>query len=109
MNPHSQDPLDALLKQKQPHVTLPARFQSEVWQRIADRETTSPWAPLQAWLNEWAAVLTRPRYASALLAVVIVVSAGLAQLQSVASERETGAALQARYLNSIDPYSKSHQ
>lgn len=100
MNPQTPDPLDALLKQSRPQVTLPTRFQSEVWQRIADRETASPWAPLRTWMEEWSAVLTRPRYALALMAVTILVGAGTAQLTT----RPDPTAMQARYVSMIDPY-----
>ncbi|PAW78512.1 MAG: hypothetical protein B9S32_06195 [Verrucomicrobia bacterium Tous-C9LFEB] len=101
MNSPTPDPLDALLKQSRPQVTLPTRFQAEVWQRIADRETASPWAPLRAWMEEWSAVLMRPRYALALMAVTILVGAGTAQLTT----RPDPATMQARYVSLIDPYS----
>lgn len=101
MNPNSDDPLDALLRQAKTPVTLPTRFQSEVWQRIADRETASPWTPFLAWAETWSGILTRPRYALALVAVSILLGAGTAQ---IADARTDATAMQARYVNLIDPY-----
>lgn len=101
MNPQPQDPLDALLKSASAEVNLPPRFQAEVWQRIADRATDSPWQPVRAWLEQWAAILTRPRYALALVAVAILVGAGAAQIQATRDYSDT---MQARYVSMIDPY-----
>ncbi len=105
MNSPTPDPLDALLKQSRPEITLPTRFQSEVWQRIADRETASPWAPLRAWMEEWSGILMRPRYALALMTVTILIGAGTAQLTA----RPDPATMQARYVSLIDPYSSAHR
>lgn len=101
MNPSSPDPLDSLLKSAPVEVRLPMRFQAEVWQRIADRETESPWLPLRVWLEQWAVILVRPRYALALVAVAILLGTGAAQIQSA---RDYSGTMQARYVSMIDPY-----
>lgn len=106
MNPQ-KDPLDKALKSWKPRVELSPRFQAEVWQRIADREAESAWTPLRLWLEQAAAVLTRPRYATAFVAAVIILSAGLAQAQFYAHDRSSNGDLQVRYFNSIDPYAKT--
>lgn len=103
MNSHPKDSLDELLRADRRQADLPPRFQAEVWQRIADRETASFWTPARLWIEEWAALLTRPRYATALIVAVMALGAGLAGVQSYAVEHESGA-MQARYVSSIDPY-----
>jgi hypothetical protein len=104
MNPSTPDPLDELLKASRRDVTLPPRFQAEVWQRIADRETASPWAALREKLEEWSQLLTRPRYAGAMVAAVMLLSAGAATVQGLTSSYTSGS-MQARYVSMIDPYS----
>lgn len=106
MNPSTPDPLDEMLRQVRRDVPLPVRFQSDVWQRIADRETASPWTPLRAWFEQCAAALIRPRYVAATLAVAVLLGAGVAQLST---PRPDAATMQARYVASIDPYAARAQ
>ena len=83
---------------------LPPRFQERVWQRIAKTETRpEPAAKVGLWrLIE--AVLPRPRFAYAYLAVLLVsgVTAGswAAQIKTSRLDSE----LSMRYVQSIDPY-----
>ncbi len=105
MNPTPEDPLDQLLKSTQTSVELPRRFQANVWQRIADRETASAWTPARRWIEEWSLLLTRPRYATALVAAVMLLAAGVAEMQSHAAQSGSSD-MQARYVSMIDPYAQ---
>jgi hypothetical protein len=107
LNSDQEDaPLSALLREWKTDATLPPRFREEVWQQIT-REGTAPGVSL--WADLWRSIeaaLRRPALAIAYLTVLLAVglSAGLFQAREKASQ--TDHALQARYLQSVDPYQK---
>lgn len=100
---NSDDELKESLKAWKAEVELPARFQAEVWQRIAARADEQK----QSWVLDWLLIfLPRPQYASALVAVMILFGFLGAQFQAQQDRAQTFQKLEARYVQSIDPYSQ---
>ena len=54
---------------------LPPRFQENVWRRIEDAEAPVPSTSRLSWLDALAALVLRPRFALATVAVLIVAGA----------------------------------
>jgi hypothetical protein len=73
MNENNQSPEDAplsgLLRQGRVSPSLPPRFQQNVWRRIED--AAAP-AKSESWLDAFANVILRPRFALAAAAVVLL-------------------------------------
>ena len=85
-------------------VNPPARFQSEVWQRIAAR-TPVRRGLFDGWLEYLALLLARPVFAVALVTVSIALGLGLGH---TAADRAHATGLQegqALYMASINPLS----
>ena len=83
-NHRSDDPqISALLREARLSPDLPPRFQQNVWRRIEDAE-----APEKSvsWLDAFASLILRPRFAMAAAAVVLLagVLAGTLQGRQVA-------------------------
>ena len=74
MNPDDAK-LGALLREARGSPALPPRFQENVWRRMEAAEAP---ARSESWLDALAAVILRPRYAYAAVAVLLLagVSAG---------------------------------
>lgn len=84
-------------------VQIPPRFQAEVWQRIAVREEArrqSIWNRIREGLL---VPLGKPQYATAVLAVSISLSLGVAHLNASHANAKHWKQLEARYVNSIVP------
>ena len=98
--------LGALLHEWKTDATLTPRFQEGVWRRIAHADTPVkvPW-----WAELWRsleAAFRRPALAVAYVAVLLVVGLGAGLLQAREKAAQLDHALQARYLQSVDPYQK---
>lgn len=81
----------------------PRAFRSEVWQRIAARESTrrnSVWQKLREWI---AAELPKPQYATAVVMVGAMLSIGVAHIQAQGINSRHWRQLEARYVTSINP------
>lgn len=105
--PENRDCLDAVLHEWSLETSLPARFQEQVWQRIARaqaRPDATPWGGL---LRLVAVVLPRPKVALAYVTTLLVlgVAAGSWAAQLKASHLQANLGL--RYVQSIDPYRAS--
>ena len=67
---HSYDPqLASLLREARPSPALPPRFQQNVWRRIEDAEAP---ANADSWLDAFASLILRPRFALAAAAIVLL-------------------------------------
>ncbi|MEP6937628.1 MAG: hypothetical protein ABI871_06125 [Chthoniobacterales bacterium] len=85
-------------------VEIPRRFQAEVWRRIAAREEArrrSLWNRVRDGLL---IQLAKPQYATALIAVSICASLGVAHLQARGANAKHWRQLETRYVNSITPF-----
>jgi len=99
------DPNDTLnLQAWKAEVIPPARFQSEVWQRIAAR-TPARRSLLDCWLERLVLLVQRPLYAMALVAVSIGLGLGLGYT-TADNARSVGLQEgQSLYMASINPLS----
>lgn len=99
MNTQNQNPdnrpLHALLRESRPAPGLPPRFQENVWHRIARVPRTSPVA---TWAEALIALLFRPRFAFATVAVLLMLGGFLGSLDGTAQARQ---AAQDRYLGAV--------
>jgi hypothetical protein len=106
-NPHGDDaPLDALLKEWNPKPSLPPRFQEQVWRRIERAEPARvPTVTLAQFFAEWLATkLPRPALATAYVAVLLVIGAGVGWSQARQETERVSTELGARYAQAVDPY-----
>lgn len=97
------DDLNSKLHAWRTDLEIPRRFQAEVWQRIAAREEARQ---LSVWHRFHEALFTqlaRPQYATALVAVSILVSLGAAHVQAKGANAKHWRELETRYVNSITP------
>jgi hypothetical protein len=105
-SPGDDAPLDALLQEWQPKPSLPPRFQEQVWRRI-ERAETAP-APTLTLAQLFAAWLTsrlpRPAMATAYMAVLLVIGAGVGWSQARQETARVTTELGARYAHTVDPY-----
>lgn len=103
MSNSEPDDLSAKLRawKVEPHV--PGAFQREVWQRIAARQTAREaffWPLVRQW---FATQFVRPQYATALVAVSLMGSIGVAHLQAQEANARHRKMLESRYATSVDP------
>jgi hypothetical protein len=106
-NPHGDDAgLDALLQEWKPKASLPPRFQEQVWCRIERAESApAPTVTLAQLFAAWLATkLPRPALATAYVAVLIVIGAGVGWSQARQESERVSTELSARYAQAVDPY-----
>lgn len=91
--------LSALLRESRVSPSLPPRFQENVWRRIEDAE-----APVksESWLDALAALILRPKFAFATVAVLMLAGILLGTHEGVQTARHDA---QARYLAAVAPNS----
>ena len=89
----------AVLRAARPSPSLPPRFQENVWRRIEDAE-----APVKSgsWLDAFAALVLRPRFAYATVATLVLAGVLLGTYQGAQTARQDA---QARYLAAVAPNS----
>jgi hypothetical protein len=104
MNPEPEQRLNALLRDWQPQVDLPPRFESEVWRRIAlAQEKRSGF-----WSLDWVFRMTcQPRLAFAIVATAILLGTGLADWRAARNYHDEMAASKSRYIQSVDPFANT--
>lgn len=103
MKTFAPDDLSAILRTWKLQPQVPAGFPREVWQRIAARQAAREeafWPQLAQWLST---KLARPQYATALVALSLTISIGVARLQARETNARLGRQLEARYATSVDP------
>lgn len=96
MNPESE-----LLKKWTLNSSVPTNFNSVVWRQIEERRRVSVGDAIRHWVSE---VFARPAVAVAYLSLTVVVGLAAAQVQSSKVLRERDRQLEARYVQSVDPY-----
>jgi hypothetical protein len=92
--------LSALLREVRASPAPPPRFQEGVWQRIEKAETPAQSAGGVAWLDALAALVLRPRWAMATVAVLMIAGALLGAYDGTQAARQDA---QARYLAVVAP------
>ena len=81
---------------------VPPDFQRNVWNRIAARAVRS--SKPHSLLVLFARLLGTPRLAACAIALSAVIGAGLGLLESARVNTENWKTLEAKYVQSIDPY-----
>ena len=104
----NQTTLEQTLQEWRVTTPLPPRFQEQVWKRIerADVPSVSVLDALRAW---FAVTFTRPAFAVAYVSVLLVFGLAFGFVQANAKAAHLDRQLEARYVQSIDPYQRSHQ
>ena len=80
---------------------LPANFNAVVWRRIEDRRRFSVADAIGLWVSE---LFAKRAVTVAYLSLAVVVGLTVAQVQSSKVLQERESQLQARYVQSVDPY-----
>ncbi len=103
--------LRALLQEWKPEVSLPPRFQAEVWRRIERAETArAPSVSLATVFANWIAnILPKPALATAYVTVLLVVGASVGWNQARQETARVSGELSARYAQAIDPHQAAPQ
>jgi hypothetical protein len=96
MNPDDTK-LSALLRQGRVSPPLPPRFQENVWRRI--EEAAVP-AQTGSWLDAFAALVLRPRFAYATVTALVLAGALLGTYQGAQTAKQDA---QARYVAMVAP------
>lgn len=99
--------LTALLREWKPDADLPPRFQEGVWRRIAQAEDAKKIPRLAGFWREIEAALRRPALAACYVAILLFVGLGAGMLQAREQSARMDRTLEARYLQSVDPYLKT--
>lgn len=104
--PNDDAPLDALLQEWKVKPSLPPRFNEQVWRRIERAETApAPSVSLATVFANWiATMLPRPALATAYVAVLLVIGAGVGWSQARQETARVSSDLSARYVQAVDPY-----
>ncbi len=85
----------------------PRTFQADVWQRIAAQESArrdSIWRRVRELIST---ELPKPQYATALIALGVTLSIGVAHFQAQQTNRKHWRQLEARYVSSINPVAQA--
>jgi hypothetical protein len=96
MNPDDTK-FSQVLRAARPSPSLPPRFQENVWRRIEDAEAP---AKSGSWLDALTALVLRPRFAYATVAMLVLAGAFLGTYQGAQTARHNE---QARYLAAVAP------
>lgn len=102
----SDAPLRTLLQEWRPEVSLPPRFQEQVWRRIERAETARPPSvSLATVFANWIAnMLPKPAMAAAYVTLLLVIGASMGWSQAQQETVRVTGELSARYAQSVDPY-----
>lgn len=97
--------LEALLQEWRVTSSLPPRFSEQVWKRIerAEVPSISVVEAVQAW---FAMTFARPAFAVAYVSVLVMAGVALGFFQANQKAGEWERQLEARYVQSIDPYQR---
>lgn len=103
----NRDPLDDLLKSWKVEATLPARFQDQVWRRIAQSEERSALPSISTWFlgltAHLASVLRRPIGTAVYLSTLLVVGSLAGIWRSGREVDQTQIEWRTAYLEAVVP------
>ena len=97
-------PLHELLAQWRVEAAMPPRFQEQVWKLIEWSEAQRPQSRLAAFAQWMAAAVRRPALACVYVAVMLFAGLGAGYWQAQGTMTQSRSELQARYVQSVDPY-----
>lgn len=90
-----------LLKKWTLDAPVPNKFNSVVWRRIEERRQISVAEAIQHWMSE---LFARRAVAIAYLSLAVAFGLTIAQVQSSKVLQDRESQIQARYVQSVDPY-----
>ena len=88
---------------------IPTRFQVGVWARIAAREAARDNSVLRQMSEQLFGTIARPAYAATLVVAFMGISLGTAHIHADKVNSRRLAALETRYVFSIDPYAQAQE
>ena len=94
--------LGTLLRESRATPTLPPRFQQNVWRRIEDADAPTSAGQNITWLEALAALMLRPRFAYATVAVLMLGGISLGAYHGAQTARHDA---EIRYVTSVAPHS----
>lgn len=94
---------ERLLKEWQIDASLPSTFNSDVWRRIEQSQSTSIARIVSDWISQ---VFAKPAVAASVVAISLLIGLGAGQVHASRDVRTTDVELKSRYIQSIDPYAK---
>lgn len=102
----NQTPLEPTLQEWRVTTPLPPRFQERVWKRIERAEVpgVSVADALRAWFTM---AFARPAFAVAYVSALLVAGLAIGFVQASHKAARWDRQLEARYVQSIDPYQRS--
>ncbi len=101
------DPVSSALGEWKVTASLPPRFNEEVWRRIESAEQrTTVWDAISSWLG---GIFAKPAMAVAYMSVLTLLGLALGFTQAEKKTTELQAQLSSRYVQSIDPYQRTHR
>jgi hypothetical protein len=106
MNNQNDEPLRSVLREWRVESPLPPRFQEQVWNRIEREEANVPlalWPLILAWFKSSVA---RPAFAVAYASVLLMAGLTAGFVHAQQENAKLNSAIEARYVQSIDPYQK---
>ena len=100
----NDEPLRQLLREWTVDITLPPRFQEQVWRRIALREEEAKPSLRQAFSHWLEGMFSRPALAVSYVAVLLFigVTSGYVKAQDTSARAESQ--WRTLYVQSVDPY-----
>lgn len=103
----NQTTLEKTLREWRVTTPLPPRFQEQVWKRIErlDAPNISVLDALRAW---FAITFGRPAFAVAYVSLLLVAGLAFGFVQANEKAAHLDRQLEARYVQSIDPYQRTH-
>ena len=100
--PSSNAPREGELPPWEVNVAIPARFQADVWQKIAARQAEQPfWSRL---IEQISLAMARPQFAAALILIAGISGSSLAQVKAHQANERSFRNLESQYVASVDPY-----
>lgn len=90
-----------LLNEWKVEANLPANFNSQVWRRLEQRQQASPGPALARWFE---GLFMRRSAAAAYAGLAIMTGIVAGHIHGSAELREHSSRMEARYVQSIDPY-----
>jgi hypothetical protein len=90
-----------MLKKWTLDTATPTNFNSVVWRRIEERRQISGVEAIRLWINQ---LFAKQSVAVAYLSLAVVFGLAVAQVQASKVIQERASQIQARYVQSVDPY-----
>lgn len=98
-SPSADPQMSAWLRAARETPALPPRFEQNVWRRIRDSQTSSPFT---GWLDQFAAWLVKPRFAFTASAALLLVGFFLGATEGIHAARQEA---RTNYLAVVAPHS----